>query len=154
VSDTDTPDETTAVDTTVDDSPADDPDVGQTFTTDAEEPEEPQEGDADTFPRSYVERLRRESAGYRERAQNADAYARRLHLELVRATGKLADPTDLEFAEEHLDDPDALAAAIDNILTRKPHLASRRPTGDIGQGAAPPTTGTVDLAALLRQRAQ
>ena len=39
------------------------------------------------------------------------SYAQRLHTELVRATGKLADPTDLEFAEEHLDDPDALAAA-------------------------------------------
>jgi hypothetical protein len=48
--------------------------------------------EGDTFPRSYVERLRRESAGYRERAQTADTYAKRLHLELVRATGKLADP--------------------------------------------------------------
>ena len=29
--------------------------------------------------------------------------------------------------------PGALAAAIDDLLTRKPHLASRRPTGDVGQ---------------------
>jgi hypothetical protein len=151
LSDTDTPDETTAVDSTVNDSLTDDADGGQT--PDLEEPLEPQSEDADSFPRSYVERLRRESAGYRERAQTADTYAKRLHLELVRATGKLADPTDLEFAEDHLDDPDALIATIDDLLARKPHLASRRPTGDIGQGAAP-TTGTVDLAALLRQRAQ
>ena len=48
--------------------------------------------DGDTFPRSYVERLRRESAGYRERANTADTYARRLHTELVRATGRLAEP--------------------------------------------------------------
>ena len=32
------------------------------------------------------------------------------------------------------------------------HLASRRPTGEIGQGASAPTT-TVDLASLLQQRA-
>jgi hypothetical protein len=40
--------------------------------------------------------------------------------------GQLADPTDLEFDEDHLDDPDALAAAVDDLLARKPHLASRR----------------------------
>ena len=56
----------------------------------------------ETFPRAYVEKLRTESARYRERAHTADAYARRLHTELVRATGKLADPTDLEFDELHL----------------------------------------------------
>ena len=105
-------------------------------------------------PRSYVEKLRPESARYRERARNADAYAERLHVELVRATGRLADPTDLEFNEDNLDDPDALAAAVDDLLARKPHLASRRPTGEIGQGASPPAASSVDLAALLRQRAR
>ena len=30
--------------------------------------------------------------------------------------GQLADPTDLEFDEDHLDDPDALAAAVDDLL--------------------------------------
>lgn len=49
--------------------------------------------------------------------------------------------------------PGALAAAIDDLLTCKPHLASRRPTGDIGQGASPSATRSVDLAALLQQRA-
>ena len=112
------------------------------------------DGDEETFPRSYVEKLRRESAGYRERANTADTYAQRLHLELVRATGKLADPTDIPFDETHLDDPDALAAAVDDLLARKPHLASRRPTGDIGQGVVSGNGSSVDLAAILRQRAQ
>lgn len=108
----------------------------------------------DTFPRSYVERLRRESAGYRERATKGDTYAQRLHTELVRATGKLADPTDLPFSEDHLGDTDSMAAAIDDLLARKPHLASRKPVGDIGQGPVPGSGSGVDLAAILRQRAQ
>jgi hypothetical protein len=115
--------------------------------------EQPNE-EPDTFPRSYVEELRQENGKYRQRAQRSDAYAQRLHLELVRATGKLADPTDLEFDESHLDDADALAAAVDELLARKPHLASRRPTGEIGQGASPSAASSVDLAALLRRRAR
>ena len=67
--------------------------------------------DADTFPREVVEELRRENGKYRQRAGQADDLAKRLHLELVKATGRLADPTDLEFDESHLDDPDKLAGA-------------------------------------------
>lgn len=110
------------------------------------------DGNADTFPRSYVERLRRENANYREQASNATRYAQRLHTELVRATGRLADPTDLPYDAEHLEDTAALSNAIDDLLARKPHLASRRPTGDIGQGANG-TGSPVDLAGLLRARA-
>ena len=112
------------------------------------------EPEPDTFPRSYVEELRQENGRYRQRAQQADQLAQRLHTELVRATGRLADPTDLEFDEKHLDDPDGLVAAVDDLLTRKPHLASRRPVGEIGQGASPPVASSVELAALLRQRAR
>ena len=126
-------------------APPEEPDVEAA--PDGHQPEE-----AETFPRSYVEKLRRESAGYRERAQRGDTIAQRLHNELVRATGRLADPTDLAFDEAHLDAPDALAAAVDDLLARKPHLASRKPMGDIGQGATR-TEGTVDLAAILRQKA-
>lgn len=107
---------------------------------------------AETFPREYVEKLRQENGRYRQRAQRADGYAQRLHAELVKASGRLADPTDLPFDEAHLDDPDALAAAVDELLTRKPHLGARRPVGDIGQGVSG-GGGTVDLAAILRQRA-
>ena len=85
-----------------------------------EQPQPPEETPTDqtdeaeeTFPRAVVEKLRKENAGYRQRAQRANAYAERLHLELVRATGKLADPSDLPFDETYLDDPEALAVAID-----------------------------------------
>ncbi len=113
---------------------------------------EHQDDDQESFPRDYVEKLRRESARYRDRARSADVYSMRLHAELVRATGRLADPSDLAFDETHLDDPDALAAAIDDLLDRKPHLGSRRPSGEIGQGATP-SASSVDLAAMLRKRA-
>jgi len=107
----------------------------------------------DTFPRSYVEELRQENGKYRQRAQQGEQYAQRLHTELVRATGRLADPTDLPFNADHLDDPDKLSAAVEDLLARKPHLINRRPTGDIGQGMSG-ASHTVDLAAILRQQAQ
>lgn len=107
----------------------------------------------ETFRREYVEKLRKESAGYRERAQQADQLAERLHTALVAATGRLADPTDLPFDAHHLDDVDAMTAAIDVLVERKPHLKTRRPSGDVGQGAGGAKAGDVDLAALLRSRA-
>ena len=115
---------------------------------------EDSEDDApDTFPREYVEKLRDENAKYRQRAQRSDDLAQRLHEALVTATGRLQDPSDLTFNEDHLDDPEALQTAIEDLLARKPHLASRRPLGDIGQGVTNGNTGDVDLAALLRSRA-
>ena len=110
------------------------------------------EEEPETFPREYVERLRREAAGHRDRAQRADVLGQRLHVQLVAATGRLADPTDLPYDESHLDDADALTAAVDELLARKPHLASRRPTGDVGQGVSA-IADSVDLAGLLRARA-
>ena len=107
------------------------------------------ESDPDMFPLAYVEQLRQENGRYRQRAQQADTYAERLHTELVRATGRLADPTDLPYVEDHLVDADKLAGAITELLNRKPHLAARRASGDIGQGHNP-SSGTVDLAAILR----
>lgn len=117
----------------------------------AQEAQEPTE-DAETFPRPYVERLRAENAEQRTRARQADELARRLHTELVRASGRLADPTDLDFDEAHLEDVDVMEEAIDELLTRKPHLASRRPVGDVGQGAHAGEP-TVDLAGILRANA-
>jgi hypothetical protein len=142
------------------DEPKDTPeDATEESTTPVEEPEadtDPAEvqpdDEAEVFPRDYVEKLRQENGRYRQRAHRADELAQRLHLELVKATGKLADPTDLPFDENHLDDAQVLADAVEALLIAKPHLASRRPTGEIGQGPAT-TSGTVDLAALLRQRA-
>lgn len=117
-------------------------------TTDTPSEEEKQ----DTFPREYVEKLRDENAKYRQRAQQSDQLAQRLHTALVEATGLLQDPTDLEFDESHLDDPEALQKAVDELLAAKPHLAARRPRGDVGQGQTG-SSNTVDLAGLLRARA-
>lgn len=51
--------------------------------------------------------------------------------------------------EDGLPDEAKVRAAVDDMLTRKPHLASRRPAGDVGQGARPAEAG-VSLAGLLR----
>jgi hypothetical protein len=106
----------------------------------------------DTFSREYVTKLRDENARYRQRAGRVDELSRLLHHSLVAATGRLADPDDLPFDETHLDDDGKLTEAIDELLNRKPHLASRRPDGDVGQGARG-ETDSVGLAGLLRARA-
>lgn len=108
------------------------------------------ESDPEMFPREYVENLRQENGRYRQRAQRAGQLAQRLHTELVRSTGRLADPDDLAFDEAHLDDPDALAATVDDLLARKPHLASRKPVGDIGQGIRGSAAASVGLLDLLK----
>ena len=143
---------TTEVDeTTTGDAAAD---TGEAVTEDAADTTDGQPDDdtAETFPRSVVEKLRQENGRYRQRAGQADAYAQRLHTELVRATGRLADPTDLAFDAEHLDDPEALTAAVDALLADKPHLASRRPAGDIGQGQRGTTSESFSLLGMLKDR--
>jgi len=106
----------------------------------------------DSFPREYVQQLRDENAKHRTRAARSDELASRLHAALVAATGRLADPSDLAFDEAHLEDPAALEAAIDQLVASKPHLASRRPAGDVGQGATRETE-PVSLAGILRSAA-
>jgi len=103
----------------------------------------------ETFPAEYVAKLRDEAAKYRTRAKRTDELAGRLHTALVAATGRLADPTDLQFDEAHLDDAEALTSAVDALLAVKPHLASRTPRGDVGQGASD-SGANVSLAGLLR----
>ncbi len=107
------------------------------------------DSEPDVFPREVVEKLRRENGKHRQRAQQV---AERLHTELVRATGRLADPTDLTFSAEHLDDADSLTAAIDELLDRKPHLATRRPSGDVGQGQRGTSSEPFSLLGLLKER--
>lgn len=111
------------------------------------------EDDSTTFPREYVQKLRKEAADNRAKAKDRDDLARRLHTALAAATGRLADPTDLPFDEAHLTDADAMGAAIEALLNAKPHLASRKPSGNVGQGAAP-DKATVSLAGLLRAGAR
>ncbi|WP_099025626.1 hypothetical protein [Mycolicibacterium palauense] len=105
------------------------------------------ESAGDTFPRDYVESLRKESAGYRDRAKQAEGQvetlSRRLHTELVKATKRLENPADLPYDAKHLDDADTLAAALDALLADRPYLAKRAVRGDAGQGvrggAQPPS---------------
>lgn len=137
---TEATDENESIETPAEDAPISDP----------TKPDEETEQESDQFPRSYVEKLRDENAKYRQRAQRADELAHELHRSRVEATGRLADPTDLEFSDEHLDDADKLTQAIDALLTKKPHLAARKPSGNIGQGPVSRNTSTVDLAGLLR----
>lgn len=134
--------------------------VGPTDSTDVEltDPGQSTEGDADaspepdTFDRAYVEKLRAEAAEHRVKAKRAEEYAQEVFYGRVAALGKLADPTDLSYDEALLEDRSAMEAAIDELLTRKPHLADRRPTGDVDQGPRPQGQ-TVDLAGMLRSRA-
>lgn len=145
----------------------DTPEIESTETDETITPEtEPREGnetppvdesDADTgesagdmFTREYVEGLRQENAKYRQRAQRADELAHRLHTALVRSDGRLHDPSDLAFEDAHLaDDGQALTDAITDLIDRKPHLAARKPAGDIGQGAESGKTD-VNLLGILR----
>lgn len=125
------------------------PDEGQEGTETGQEPP----ADAETFPRAYVERLRRESAGHRDKAKRTDEYASALWEARVAASGRLADPTDLPMPEgtDPLD-AEAVTAAVEDLLSRKPHLASRVPRGDVGQGASK-TEEPFSLGALIRSRA-
>jgi hypothetical protein len=139
------------------------PDAAQVTTDDVQPGAEPVEDtiehadDAETFPRDYVEKLRRESANYRDKANTvetrADELATRLHAALVTATGRLADPSDLAYSPDHLDSAEALTEAIDALTAAKPHLKSRTPRGDVGQGVRGSADAQVNILDMLRQRA-
>ena len=120
-------------------------------TTPENAPEAPQDA-AETFPREYVEKLRQEAAEARVKAKKAEGYAQALFAARVAATGRLADPSDLPFDETLVDDLPAMEAAIDALIAQHPHYATRKPRGDVGQGASGPAD-TVDLAGMLRARA-
>ena len=72
--------------------------------------------DPDTFTREYVTDLRRESAAHRTRAntadERADTLARQLWAERVGALGLLADPADLPYDADALDDPDEIVSRL------------------------------------------
>lgn len=113
---------------------------------------ETEQDDQDTFTRSYVEKLRRENAKWRERAQTADELAHRLHRALVEQDGRLVNAEELPFSYDHLDDADVLSAAIGELVDAKPYLRARPvPTGDIGQGARGDADGDkFDLIKAIR----
>ncbi|MGP5632955.1 hypothetical protein [Corynebacterium casei] len=103
------------------------------------------------FDRKYVEKLRKESANYRDKAKRAGELEKRLHRSLVAQDGRLADPDDMEFNPEHLDDADALSTAIGTLIAAKPGLRAQQLSGDVGAGVRekpkPPTT---DLLSIMK----
>lgn len=102
--------------------------------------------------RTEIRRLRDEAATTRQRAKRADTLAERLVQALAANGRRLADPTDLAFSADLLDgdglpDPAKVEAAVEALLTAKPHLASRTPRGDVSQGPQgdPVEPGLLDL---------
>lgn len=118
----------------------------------AQEPAEEPVEEPKVFDLTYVQKLRDESAKYRQRAAKADELGQRLHTALVSASGRLQDASDLPFNPEHLEAPEALEQAIEALLAAKPHLASRKPSGFIPQGATA-VSAAPSLAGILRRNA-
>ena len=108
----------------------------------------------DTFDRPYVEKLRKESAGYRDRAKTAESRVKdlvsRLHHALVENDGRLADPNDLEMKDEYFENTQALTDEITELLERKPGLRSRKIMGDAGQGKRGDSANVPNLIDLIR----
>lgn len=117
--------------------------------SDAETPPEAPEPEGDTFPREYVERLRAESAANRTRAKDL---ATELHALRVEKLGVLADPTDLPYTDG-LDTLEAVQAAAEELIQRKPHLKARRVAGNIGQHQQTDGPAPVSLMGMMRKNA-
>lgn len=103
-----------------------------------------------------LSRARGQAARYRRELRDVeterDELAAALWSERVGALGVLADPADLPFDPDALHDPDRLRELVDELVTEKPHLKSRRIRARAGQGegSAP---GGVSLAAILNRGA-
>ena len=128
--------------------PPPDPDPDDEGTPDPDPDDEGTPGDD-----QHVARLRREAGRYRRRArdaeQRADELARELYSARVAALGELADPADLPYDPELLDDPDGLAVAVAELLDERPHLRSRRIRQRIGQGEGSAAGGSILTGRLI-----
>lgn len=130
----------------------------QSGTDDGTEGQDDEENGS-TFSRTYVEKLRRESQGYRERAKLGDtALSRLTESTMKEATNPiLIDPSDLKYDEESMSDdegfpdPEKIKDAATALVEKKPHLG-KRPKGNIGQGTRSSEDG-FNLAGILRSRA-
>lgn len=113
--------------------------------------------DGESFPRVYVEQLRRKQQTYRHRAKVAERRAEQLSRELYRSRvdelGLLADPDDMAYDDELLMNGDALRDAVTELVRTKPHLAARRVRGNIGQHDEPAGSSGPTLGAILRANA-
>lgn len=121
---------------------------------DGDDPDESDESGDD--PEPAVVRARNQAARYRRELRETESELERIRGELwtarVEALGLLADPADLPFDPDALEDPAKLRELADELLTRKPHLRSRRIRTRAGQGEGA-SDGEFSLAGLLRQRA-
>lgn len=130
----------------IEETTADDSQNGEVVNSAAENSTPDQGGENDdvsreTFPAAYVKQLRKSEANYRTRAGEVDqleekntALATRLHSALVARDGRLSNPADLPFNADHLDDEQALTAAITELIQSRPGLKARSAGGDIGNG--------------------
>lgn len=141
-----------------DDAPADEAPAGNVSRETDDDEDEATDDERDTFPRPYVERLRARSAGYRTRANELEARTTELEAALfterVRALDVLADPTDLPYDADLLDDADALREAVTELVGKRPHLRRRGVAGrETGAREHTDTTETTSLLGIMRSGA-
>lgn len=120
--------------------PADEPQEAPMEVTETPEPVEPQEAPVEPDELAQV------------RAQ-VDNLGRQLFRARVEQTGLLIDPEDMPYDAALVDDPDALSAAVNDLVEHKPHLRTVATGGDLpafGGGADP---SAVSLTGLLRNNA-
>lgn len=139
-------------DTTTTDAPADTPEVSEVEATEADSvtAAEPQDETVEHFGRDYVEKLRKESAGYRERATTAEttvAALQQQHAErLIDAAGvkpaavfAVAELADL-LADDGTVDTEKVAEAVTRAkrelgVTGRPQPLGKRGGLSSGTGA-------------------
>lgn len=91
--------------------------------------------DDEVIPGVYVEELRG-----------------RLFTALVVADGRLADPMDIPYSAELVDNPAALEAAITARLEANPRLGKYAATGDVGAGSRGNYVGgEADIIEMIRE---
>jgi hypothetical protein len=153
---------------------SDEPNEPDADQPDPDEPEIGEPGNDGRYPAEIVQNLRREAADRRRKARDADEArtaaeqrATQLSERLIATTvaqhaTTLADPADLLAHVDTADltdddgmpDPAKITIAAAGLLAKKPHLASRKPSGDIDQGARGDAPEAVDFAGLLRGAAR
>ena len=117
------------------------------------------EGEPDTFPRSYVEELRAESAANRVKAGKTDEAMAALYdaARQLATAGILHDPKDLpngDYTDEEtgLPSADKMRTAAIELAEAKPYLARVR--GPIEQGPRGEVQQSETLAGMLRAAAR
>lgn len=113
--------------------------------------------DDDTFPRSYVQRLRERSNGYRlqlrERESDVDTLQRQLFAERLQRLDLVIDHDAVPYNPALLDDDDALQEHVEELLAAKPYLRKRKVSGNIGQHSSNGGGSGFSLMDTLRHNA-